>query len=177
MLRLALVLVVALAALGGGEALARREFPAMVKKSGPRVDRVDIIEKGIFDVVPHQAQHNPASPTGSASRTLAGAVLVANTTVIKPAIGMHFGIRYRVRGYPAGARVPIRIVHHYPIAGLHNPHTKKTTYSYQQTSMKAIGSPAYRGLSSGASHGNWCRASGASKSGTKAACWPCRNSN
>lgn len=143
-MRLALVLLVALAALAGGEALARREFPTMVEKSGPRIDRVDIIEKGIFRPIPALTQQNQASPTVGA-HALAGVVLVANTAVIKPAIGIHFGIRYRIRGYPRGARVPIRIVHRYPIAGLRNPSTKKKIYTFQQTSMKVVGSTAYQG--------------------------------
>ena len=144
MLRLAMVLLVTLAAIIGGDALARHEPPNMVGRAGPRIDRVDIIEKGIFHVVPKPTQDHQASPAGS-PRVLAGVVLIANTTVIKPAIGIHFGIRYRIRGYPRGARVPIRIVHHYPIAGLKNPHNQKPTYTYQQTSMKVVGNSAYEG--------------------------------
>lgn len=148
-MRLLLVLFIAAATVVGGGAQARREFPYMVDRGGPRIDRVDIIEKGIFRAIPKLAQHDQSSPTGGI-RALAGIALIKSTGTFKPAIGMHFGIRYTIRGFPIGARVPIKIVQHYPIAGLLNPRTKKTTYTYQQTSMKVVGYPAFEGYHLGA---------------------------
>lgn len=148
-MRLIMVLFFAVATLAGGEAQARREFPYMVDRGGPRVDRVDIIEKGIFSAIPKLSQQVLASPTGRV-RALAGIVLIKNTDVIKPAIGMHFGIRYTIRGFPIGSRVPIKIVQRYPITGLLNPRANKTTYTYQQTSMKMVGYSAFEGYHLGA---------------------------
>jgi hypothetical protein len=138
-----LVLLVALLSMAGGEAQARREFPYMVR-SGPRIDQVVILEKGIYRARPRAVQQDTASPTGGV-RALGGVVLVKNTDTFRPKLGMHFGIRYMLRGFPPGARVPIRIVQRYPITGLNNPRTKKTTYTYQQSSFKTVGYPTFAG--------------------------------
>jgi len=143
-MRLFLLLFVALLTMTGGEAQARREFPSQTKSNGPRIDRVDIIEKGIFQARAKQTQQDQASPTGGV-RALTTIAMVKETDVFQPKLGMHFGIRYTIRGFPAGARVPVKIVQRYPIAGLLNPRTQKTTYSYQQNSFKTVGYPAYEG--------------------------------
>jgi hypothetical protein len=148
-MRLLLVVFIVAATLAGGEAQARREFPFMVDRGGPRIDRVDIIEKGIFRAIPKLKHQDQSSPTGGV-RALAGIALIRNTDTFKPALGMHFGIRYTIRGFPTGARVPIKVVQRYPIAGLLNPRTRKTTYAYQQTSMKVVGYPAFEGYHLGA---------------------------
>ncbi|HEY5380299.1 MAG TPA: DUF3859 domain-containing protein [Pseudolabrys sp.] len=148
-MRLLPVLFVAAATLAGSEAQARREFPYMVERAGPRIDRVDIIDKGIYRAIPKLSQQDEASPTGGV-RALAGITLIKNTDTFKPTLGMHFGIRYTIRGFPAGARVRIKIVQHYPIAGLKNPRNQKATYSYEQTSMKVVGYPAFEGYHLGA---------------------------
>ena len=149
-MRLVLVLFVALLSIVGGDAHARREFPSQTQRAGgPRVDRITITEKGIFRAKIRSQKQDINSPTGGV-RPLATITLIKNTETFVPNAGMHFGIRYMIRGFPRGAKVPIKVVQRYPIAGLKNPRTGKTTYSYQQTSFKTIGYPAFEGYHLGA---------------------------
>ena len=145
-MRLILVLFVAVLSIMASEAQARRQFPAQELKKARqlRVDRAEILEMGIYRAQARTARQNKNSPTGGI-RALATVALVKRTATIPPQRGMHFGIRYVLRGFPRGARVPIRIVQHYPKAGLHNPRTNKTTYVYRKSSFKTIGYPSFEG--------------------------------
>lgn len=145
-MRLIVVLFAGMLSIVASDAQARRQFPAQELKKARqlRVDRAEILEAGIYRAQARTAQQNRNSPTGGI-RALATVALVKSTATILPERGLHFGIRYVLRGVPRGARVPIRIVQRYPKAGLRNPHTNKTTYVYQQSSFKAIGYPSFEG--------------------------------
>jgi hypothetical protein len=145
-MRYLLLLVVALLPGMADEAQARREFPAQIAKNPrtPKITTIEILEKGVFKAQALDPLQNRNSPTGVV-RALATVALAESTTTIPSKQGMHFGIRYVVHGFPRGARVPIKVVQHYPKAGLHNPRTNKTTFTYQQTSLKTIGDSNFEG--------------------------------
>jgi hypothetical protein len=145
-MRFLLLLLAVLLPTTANEAQARREFPAQIAKNPrtPKITSIEILEKGVFKAQARDPLQNRNSP-GGVVRPLDSISLVESTTTIPSKQGMHFGIRYIVHGFPRGARVPIKVVQHYPKAGLHNPRTKKTTLTYQQTSLKMIGYPNFDG--------------------------------
>jgi hypothetical protein len=143
--RLTAMLLIAFIAIAGGDAQARREFQLPADKSaGPRVDRVDILAKGIFQAHNARQTQNVSSPTGTA-HALTAVRIVKDSDVIQARIGVHFGINYVIRGFPVGTRVSIKVIQRYPPQGLRNPGTKRTAYVYEATMQKTIGYPTFEG--------------------------------
>ncbi len=109
-----------------------------------QVERIEIVEWGLFrhDV---QAQLDaPESPSGS--RKLVDNVRLQQATTTVPAlVGMKFGIRFKVVGSPAGARVALKVVFRFPSQGLTNPAKGKTYSVYESFSNAVVGEVTYRG--------------------------------
>jgi hypothetical protein len=83
----------------------------------PTVDRIDIVETGIYraDV----SRNAPAPGTAFRSQaTLVNISLIEATTRIPARIGERFGMRYRVVGEPAKAELTLKIVFLVPEPGL-----------------------------------------------------------
>ena len=99
-----------------------------------RVDRIDIIEKGLYQVEIKKTIEDPSVLSGHRI-TSAKAEQIKDTETIPAVSGTQFGFRYVVIGEPKGAKVPIRIVANYPEGGRQNPNTGKIALKdeYPQT--------------------------------------------
>jgi hypothetical protein len=89
-------------------------------QGGSKVDRIEIVETGIYRAETATIEHAP----GTASRQrniLSETKLIASTTRIEAKLGVHFGMRYRVVGRPSLATVRLLSVTQYPAPGLKNP--------------------------------------------------------
>ena len=64
--------------------------------------------------------------------------LIKDTATI-PAVPSEFGFKYVVIGEPKGAKVPIRIVAHYPEGGRTNPNNGKTAMEDEFPQTATVG--------------------------------------
>jgi len=80
-----------------------------------RVDRVSVLERGIFEASNHGPPigHSRFGPVTN----VRGVSLVQSTAAIPARKSLRFGLRYVITGAPAGAPVEIRLVTRFPEAG------------------------------------------------------------
>jgi len=109
-----------------------------------QVDRIDIVETGIYRAQTVSTEQAP--DTASRQRSLLSETrLLVSTTRIEARIGVHFGMRYRVVGRPADASVRLTSVTHYPAPGLKNPNAGKSLLRGEHPLFATIGQINYRG--------------------------------
>jgi hypothetical protein len=112
----------------------------------PRIDRIEIVEWGIFKF---EARAEIASPETITGRS----ILVDNlrlqqtTTTIPALVGMNLGVRFRVVGSPPGARVRLKFVARFPEQGVTHPAKGKTFSNSEYYSDTVVGTTDYRGYS------------------------------
>jgi Domain of unknown function (DUF3859) len=117
---------------------------AAAEARAQHIDRVEIIEWGIFQHDDDAVVAQPHSAVGT--MTLVKNVRLLQTTTTIPAlVGMKFGVRYRVVGSPQGVNVRLRQVTRFPSQGLTNPARGKTFSESEHYSNAVIGSTTYRG--------------------------------
>jgi hypothetical protein len=109
-----------------------------------RIERIDIVGKGIYQVAVGKLTPEKQTPTGVAA-SVEDAKKIEDTTTIPARNGLEFGIEYVIVGMPKGAQVPIRIVSVYPEQGLRNPKTGKTVRRAEIVRNKIIGDVIYAG--------------------------------
>jgi hypothetical protein len=115
-----------------------------VAAQGVRIDRVEIVNAGIFQAQTTGTQPAPATAAG-ARHILTGATLVQAATRIEARVGLHFGMQFRVIGQPQKAAVRLTSITHYPAPGLTNPVTGSTKTQGENTIAATIGPLNYRG--------------------------------
>ena len=105
----------------------------------PRIDRIEIVEKGIYRAPVVKKIEDPNLLAGY--RLVTGKLEhVKDTTTIPATKGIQFGFRYLVVGEPKGAKVPVRIVAIYPKGGRFNPNNGKTAERDEWPQSATIGS-------------------------------------
>jgi hypothetical protein len=105
--------------------LAQAEPPTSPAADTPRVDRIEIIEKGLYEAPIIKKVEDPTKSSGQ--RIVYGKrEHVKDTADIPATQGTQFGFRYRIIGEPKDAKAMLRIIVVYPGEGRHNPHTGKT---------------------------------------------------
>jgi Domain of unknown function (DUF3859) len=110
------------------------------------VDRIEIVEWGIFRHDREAEIAAPHTPTGS--RNVVKNVRLQQATTTIPALtGMQFGFRFKVVGSPRGARVDLKFVSRFPGRGLTNPVNGKTFSISEFQSDAIVGETTYRGYS------------------------------
>ena len=110
-----------------------------------RVERVDIVDRGIYTVTVGEQTPDPNAPTGTIAAP--GAVkLLEATTAIQGRLGLEFGLQYVVVGEPAGADVPLDFVVTYPEAGLVDPADPNRMLKSGFSRVKKIGDTVYFGF-------------------------------
>src|SRR6476660_8647945 len=82
-----------------------------------RVDRIDIVDKGIYAITTGEETPDANTPTGKISAVTKVRNIEA-TTAIRGHVGVEFGFQYMVVGAPAAAEVSVDIVNTYPPPGL-----------------------------------------------------------
>ncbi len=84
------------------------------------VQRVDIMEVGLYTVHTDKSVEAPGTPSG-VSRLVSDIELVKSTTTVPARLGSNFGFRYRIVG--KGKSVTVKKVTHIPEPGVRNPET------------------------------------------------------
>ncbi len=103
------LLVVLILAVGAGSVHAQS-----------KVDRIDIVETGIFRAQTAAIEQAPDTATRQRN-VLSETQLVTATTRIEAKIGVHFGMRYRLVGRPNSTTTKLISITQYPAPGLRNP--------------------------------------------------------
>ena len=116
--------------------------PSASQSEDHRVDRVSVLERGIFQA------SSSGLPSGHSSFGPVSKVqdvsLLQSTTTIPARKSLRFGLRYVVTGAPVGAPVEIRLVTRFPETGLRDPVSGVRHYQSEYTIRGTIGAPAYR---------------------------------
>ncbi len=107
-----------------------------------RLDRIEIMEAGIYRVEKTLSITDPAVPSGTRQQ-LAGAKLSKATTTIPAVIGTRFGFRFKLVGEPTGAPVGVKWIMRYPPPGIRDTRNQLQS-SYEENIASAIGTEEYR---------------------------------
>jgi hypothetical protein len=119
-------------------------LPAAPDARAQQVDRVEIVEWGIFQ---HEQMGVTPAPLAATGKTnLVTNVRIQQVTTTIPAlVGMKFGFRFTVVGSPAGALVNLKCITRFPSQGIANPHTGKRFSTSEFHSTAITGVTTYRG--------------------------------
>jgi hypothetical protein len=109
-----------------------------------RVDKIDIVDKGIYTVTLGEQTADASTPTGVVSAVDKFKNIEA-TTDIHGRLGLEFGFQYVIVGAPAGAEVPVDITYTFPAPGLVDPADPKPVLESRITRNKKIGETIYLG--------------------------------
>jgi hypothetical protein len=110
--------------------------------AAPRVDKIEIVAAGLYK----STLSGKVVKTDSASGTrsiIASETLLKETDQVVAKPGVEFGVRYRIVGAPRGAAVPIKIVTYYPLQGMSNPKTGRTTWREELDAKRRVGRVLY----------------------------------
>lgn len=118
--------------------------PLAARAADFRVERVDIVDTGIYSVEVGEAILDPNAPTGTIAAPVT-ATLVESTTTVRGELGLEFGLRYVVVGEPSGAAVPLDLVIIYPPPGLADPADPEPLRESGFAREKKIGETVYLG--------------------------------
>ena len=118
--------------------------PLPVLAGEMKVERIDVVDAGIYSVEIGDVIADPEVPTSSVATPVA-AELIEETTAITGKPGIEFGFRYVVVGEPAGADVALDYVFNYPPPGLIDPDAPEPMLVGRITREKSIGETHYVG--------------------------------
>jgi len=118
--------------------VVRGQAPSASSTPEARIDRIQIVEKGLYQVELQGQVEDPKLLSGHRYVNSKGH-LTKDTTTIPAVKGTEFGFRYVVIGEPKGAKVPTRIVAHYPPGGRQNPNTGKIALQDEFPQTATIG--------------------------------------
>lgn len=121
-------------------AVVRGQTPSPSATPAARIDRVEIVEKGLYRIEFKEKIEDPTT-LGGYRYVHAKGELIKDTATIPAVNGTQFGFRYVVSGEPKGAKVSTRIVAHYPEGGRTNPATGKTATKDEFPQTPTIGAP------------------------------------
>jgi hypothetical protein len=109
-----------------------------------RVDRVDVVEYGIYAAEKTKQTDTPGVVAGHTS-TVTNIRNKEVTRSVPARREVRFGFRYNVIGAPTGAQVSMTVVHKFPKQGLRRPGAAETVYREEYTTSKTIGEESYTG--------------------------------
>jgi hypothetical protein len=109
-----------------------------------RVERIDVLDAGIYTVVTGAETADPNAPGGTIAAPVT-ATLVDATTGVPGRVGLEFGLRYVIVGEPAEAEVPLDFVIIYPPPGLTDPAAAEPLRESRYARQKQIGETLYLG--------------------------------
>lgn len=109
------------------------------------LEKIEIIEPGIYAAAVSTRTEAPDSTIGSRSYLDTLHTATALTTTIRPHVGLHFGFRFLIVGEPIGRQVTLTLVTNFPPPGLRQPTAAQAVQrdSYVQTAR--LGSESFIG--------------------------------
>jgi hypothetical protein len=110
-----------------------------------QINRIEIVERGIFESQTKERIDAPGAATGQ-QNIVVGVKLVQSTTSIPAKVGIGFGIMYVPTGNPKGGPVQLRAVVVYPTPGFRNAKTGQFDLQSELVQNTKIGSRQYRGF-------------------------------
>ena len=116
--------------------------PAVASAQRVKVDRVDIIEFGVYSAVVESVRRSDTTAMGHVS-SLTDIKLRSKTDTVCARLGERFGIRYVVVGQPRGMAVELDWVTRFPPPGAVNARGKQFAVS-ELKDTKMIGDEAFR---------------------------------
>jgi hypothetical protein len=125
-------------------ALALLILPTAAFAEAATVDRIEIIDRGVYEIVAGAETKDEETPTGVITATETEK-LVTPGNAVTAAIGVEFGFRYRVVGVPDGADVSLDMVYTYPAPGLKSPDEATPITETRYSRTKKIGATEYLG--------------------------------
>jgi len=117
-------------------------FPSLAAADPPRVQKVSILERGIYEAEP-KGPSGVRGALGPVQRVQA-VTLVTSTATIPGRKSVRFGVRYMVVGAPRGAPVDVKLVTAFPNGGIVDSRDGRTHLRSEYTVRSAIGSIGYR---------------------------------
>jgi hypothetical protein len=118
--------------------------PLAASAADLRVERIDVIDAGVYTVATGEVTADPNVPTGTVAAPVSATLVDATTTVLGR-LGLEFGLRYLIVGEPTGADVPLDFVILYPPPGLVDPAEPNPLRESRYTRQKKIGETVYLG--------------------------------
>jgi hypothetical protein len=112
------------------------QAPAAEQTPEPEVSGARVLAVGVFDSFVQQRQKDAGVADGIRDKA-AGFLLVRNGPTVEVALGDGIGLRYVLRGEPAGAKVNVDVVVRHP--AMVSPDTGKTMTSSAATYERIIG--------------------------------------
>jgi Domain of unknown function (DUF3859) len=116
--------------------------PVGAQAQTPRIDRIDVVEYGIYRTETTKRTETPGT-AGGFVRTLTNIRNSEVTRTVPARPGVRFGFRYNVVGAPDGTQVPVTIVDKFPKQGLHKPGSADAFYREEYVAQKTIGKESY----------------------------------
>jgi len=125
-------------------ALALLLTPAVAAAADPTVERIEIVDRGVYEIAAGAETRAEDAPTGVIT-AVETEKLITPGNAVAASVGVEFGFRYHIVGAPDGADVPLDMVYTYPAPGLKNPDdaTPITETRYQR--LKKVGATEYLG--------------------------------
>ncbi|MEO8667519.1 MAG: DUF3859 domain-containing protein [Bauldia sp.] len=117
---------------------------AFAAQAETRIDRIDIVDKGIYTIETGQQTQDTGTPTGEIT-AVETARNVEATTSIAARVGLEFGLRYLIVGAPAGDEISLDFVILYPEPGLRDPQEEVPVKQSRYSRQKKIGDTLYLG--------------------------------
>jgi len=108
------------------------------------VDRVDIVDKGVFEIRPGEVTDVRDAPGGKVTAA-AGETLVESTDQFRGRLGLEFGFRYVLLGFPEGEAVQLDLVITFPPPGISDPAQGAPIFQVRVSREKRIGGTHYFG--------------------------------
>ena len=108
------------------------------------VTRVDVLDRGIYEIVPGEETPDPNTPTGTIT-AVDTQKLLQSTDKVAGKLGVEFGLRYVVIGSPEGGEVTVDLVYVYPPPGLKDPAEAEPSLETRIARTKKIGETTYIG--------------------------------
>jgi hypothetical protein len=125
-------------------AFALLALPAAAPAETPTVDRIEIVDRGVYEIVAGAETKNEDTPTGVIT-AVETEKLVTPGNAVAARVGLEFGFRYRIVGGPDGADVSLDMVYTYPAPGLKSPDTAAPITETRYSRTKKIGATEYLG--------------------------------
>lgn len=112
-------------------------FSIAAHSQTPRIDRIDIIEAGIYERQSSSTTLGQSSTGGTL--VIADLKLIKSTTTIPARIGTSFGVRFRLIGQPFSGKAILKVVTRIPPPGIRNTDTNQMQLTSEITIIKTIG--------------------------------------